>query len=635
MSSLSESYKNQSTNATVLKVTLSYDVTNYETYTRISASSLSFTSSGRNLYASSSNLSFTITLGGTTRTVSLTAANLRSGSGTKSINAYTDVNRGNSDSSVTVGFEASGDVTTGSPYNDTSTYSGGKSTEVTVPAHDGYTVYYYDTGNTQSKPYGGSVTILSGPSGDSTSQFYTWDGSDGNTHAPGSSYSTNADLTLYAKWKYRVYYDANGGTGAPSADWPVEGTSYAVTSSTPTRNNYQFNSWNTSADGSGTSYAPRASLTSYVIGPYYLYAIWNPQITYNGNGGSGVPAAEYKTFGAAYTIPSTTPTKDGNAFVKWNTSSSGSGTDYSPGDTIPASMNTALTLYAVWRKSAASPTIRSMSVVRCDSSGTSDDEGSYAKVTVTWSVDTTSSGMAENEGVVSGTWQNTESGTATSINTWSGTYSGATSGTATAVVYLGDGSTDYQYYFDVTVSNTVAEAGYSVLSSSMRDILTRAEFVMDFRAGGKGVGIGTAAPSFSGRDGSFEVGWYTQFDDDVSVLGEIAAKNLTEYDYSSGVLTASGSWGCSSQVGWSCWHLRLVRLTVSTTSAITAGTTAYVGSLATSGSGDDDGHSSFTGYGSAACRYGAVVISGASLYVYPFVQIPENTSFDIIALYRH
>lgn len=72
-------------------------------------------------------------------------------------------------------------------------------------------------------------------------------------------------------------------------------------------------------------------------------------LSYNANGGSGAPSAQ-TVWGDSYssetTVSSTTPTRTGYSFTGWNTSSDGSGTPYSAGDSITIYDNT--TLYAQW-----------------------------------------------------------------------------------------------------------------------------------------------------------------------------------------------------------------------------------------------------------------------------------------------
>ncbi len=115
--------------------------------------------------------------------------------------------------------------------------------------------------------------------------FIEWnevaDGS-GKKYADGANYPFNADVTLYAQWNalpsHSVTFDANGGTGTMSAQ--VTNVSTALTSNSFTRAGYTFTSWNTAADGSGTSYGDGAI---YTFGAdLTLYAQWNLN-------GSGIP----------------------------------------------------------------------------------------------------------------------------------------------------------------------------------------------------------------------------------------------------------------------------------------------------------------------------------------------------------
>ena len=69
-------------------------------------------------------------------------------------------------------------------------------------------------------------------------------------------------------------------------------------------------------------------------------------ITYNANGGSNAPAAQKALSGVATTVTLGRPTRSGMVLASWNTASNGSGTSYSPGQTITVTANT--TLYAQW-----------------------------------------------------------------------------------------------------------------------------------------------------------------------------------------------------------------------------------------------------------------------------------------------
>lgn len=78
-------------------------------------------------------------------------------------------------------------------------------------------------------------------------------------------------VTVPALPSYAVTYNANGGSGAPSAQTKWYGRALALSSTRPTRAGYLFQGWATSASGAaayqpGASYAGNAALA--------LYAVW-------------------------------------------------------------------------------------------------------------------------------------------------------------------------------------------------------------------------------------------------------------------------------------------------------------------------------------------------------------------------
>lgn len=100
-------------------------------------------------------------------------------------------------------------------------------------------------------------------------------------------------------------------------------------------------------------YAKIYSESSYASGTKYstatyvsVDAITSYTVSYNANGGAGAPTNQTKWYGTNLTLSSTTPTRTGYSFSKWNTKADGSGTSYSAGATY--SGNAALTLYAIW-----------------------------------------------------------------------------------------------------------------------------------------------------------------------------------------------------------------------------------------------------------------------------------------------
>jgi hypothetical protein len=110
----------------------------------------------------------------------------------------------------------------------------------------------------------------------------------GIDYLPGSTYSGNANLMLYAKWvpaTYTITYDRNNATsgGVPSSQTKNHGANILISNNTGNleRINFSFAGWNTQADGKGLDYpvgaiyGGNANLT--------LFAKWNPQGTYTLN----------------------------------------------------------------------------------------------------------------------------------------------------------------------------------------------------------------------------------------------------------------------------------------------------------------------------------------------------------------
>ena len=184
--------------------------------------------------------------------------------------------------------------------------------------------------------------------------FQGWAASSTASSGTTGSYTPSGDVTLYAVWKadtYTVSYNANGGSGEPSAQTKKHDVALTLSSDTPTHasefagsytvtlepnggsfggsmnalrtTNYSFKSWNTARDGSGTSYSPGASYTANADAT--LYAQWNSSTTT-----------------ASVNLP--TPTREGYTFMGWATSAdaaSGVIGSYTPSGDV--------TLYAVWK----------------------------------------------------------------------------------------------------------------------------------------------------------------------------------------------------------------------------------------------------------------------------------------------
>lgn len=164
-------------------------------------------------------------------------------------------------------------------------------TSWTVPAKPSYTVSYNANGGSgapgnQTKWYGETLTLSSTKPSRTGHSFQGWATSSGGSvaYASGANYTGNAALTLYAVWKantYAVKYNANGGSGAPGQQTKTYGVTLKLSSTKPTRTNYNFKGWATSATGA-VAYQPGANYTANAA--VTLYAIWEiayikPRIT--------------------------------------------------------------------------------------------------------------------------------------------------------------------------------------------------------------------------------------------------------------------------------------------------------------------------------------------------------------------
>lgn len=154
---------------------------------------------------------------------------------------------------------------------------------VTVPAWTSYSVTYNANGGSgvpasQTKWKGQTLTLSSTKPTRTGYSFLGWSTSSTATtatYAAGGSYTANAAATLYAVWKantYTVKYNANGGTGAPANQTKTYGKALTLSSTKPTRTNYNFKGWGTSASATTVAYAAGASYTANA--GITLYAIW-------------------------------------------------------------------------------------------------------------------------------------------------------------------------------------------------------------------------------------------------------------------------------------------------------------------------------------------------------------------------
>jgi hypothetical protein len=153
-------------------------------------------------------------------------------------------------------------------------------------------------------------------------------------------------MTLFAQWSpmnYTVTFNANGGIGAmpnqlASAPAVLNANVFAYSGHT-------FTGWNSSANGSGSSYVDGGSYA--FSSSITLYAQWvanSYSVTFSPNGGAGSMANQSSNVPNYLTANSYT--NSGYLFTGWSTQANGSGTGYSNEGYY--AFTSSITLYAQW-----------------------------------------------------------------------------------------------------------------------------------------------------------------------------------------------------------------------------------------------------------------------------------------------
>lgn len=153
-----------------------------------------------------------------------------------------------------------------------------------------YTVTFNANGGTTSTPsksvtYNGRYGTLPTP----TRKGYTFNGwyttaSGGTQKTSSSTYTTADDSTLYAHWtaiKYTIRYNSKGGSGSMSPSEHTYDVAKKLTANTFTKQNYEFQGWDTSSSGKTVKYLDQESVinlaeTNKTVD---LYAVWMQQGT--------------------------------------------------------------------------------------------------------------------------------------------------------------------------------------------------------------------------------------------------------------------------------------------------------------------------------------------------------------------
>lgn len=209
-------------------------------------------------------------------------------------------------------------------------------------------------------------------------------------------------------------------------------------------------------------------------------------VKYDANGGTGAPGQQTKTYGVTLKLSTTKPTRTNYNFLGWGTSPDSTTVAYQAG--ADYTNNAAITLYAIWELAYIAPIISNLTADRCNSSGTLEDDGTYAKVSFNWEIDAVNSG-----GLTSIVIQWKQS----SALTWNSTtaLSGGTSTSGTVNKVIGENALDTEFDYDVqiTITDKKGNAVFSVVVPAMW-------YIMDFLKGGGGIRIGGPANRIGFRD---------------------------------------------------------------------------------------------------------------------------------------
>lgn len=144
-----------------------------------------------------------------------------------------------------------------------------------------------------------------------------------------------------------IFYDANGGTGAPTEQVKSAGGGIILSGAVPTRQGYTFLGWAYTSTATEPKYQPSDYYEGF--GDIVLYAVWKANtytVTYDANGGTNAPETQNKEHGTTLVLSEQVPTRTHYRFLGWATYATAQTVTYEPGASFTTNEDT--TLYAVW-----------------------------------------------------------------------------------------------------------------------------------------------------------------------------------------------------------------------------------------------------------------------------------------------
>ena len=385
------------------------------------------------------------------------------------------------------------------------TYYSGAQTNYGMTASSGGSTVVLNAFGTKSS--GSSKTLtgtysISGNGSATKSISVTFKNFNNDTGKTASKVVTITGISVPAWTSYKVAYNANGGSGAPSSQTKWKDQTLTLSTAKPTRSGYSFQKWNTAANGSGTNYSSGGSYTANAAAT--LYAVWKANtyvVSYNANGGSGGPSTQNKTHGVTLTLSTTKPTRENYIFKGWGISATATSVTYAAGASYTA--NAPITLYAIWEYTNPKPIIKNLSASR-------NDSNTAITVKFDWSTATnTSVSYFITVCDMSGTFIGGAGGSSVGA---SGIQSTGAAGTITHSIVNDELSPEESYTVVVSVKNEGVTTERSVTVSS-------SEYHIDFSE--NSVAIGKTAETLLNENGAeikaFDVKWRSKFREHVCV----------------------------------------------------------------------------------------------------------------------
>jgi uncharacterized repeat protein (TIGR02543 family) len=152
-----------------------------------------------------------------------------------------------------------------------------------------------------------------------------------------------------------ITFNQNSESVVTTTQRVASGVSTALTANSFIYAGKIFSSWNTAANGSGTSYSNSANIT--ITNDLTLYAQWIDGVTktvsFNSNSGSGTMSNQVA--GTATALNTNTFTRTGYTFARWSTAADGTGYTYADGANYAFTADQ--TLYAQWTAVVTSYTV--------------------------------------------------------------------------------------------------------------------------------------------------------------------------------------------------------------------------------------------------------------------------------------